>query len=245
MGFAQYVVRSGSRAICWCCLLGSRSPSSCRASCPAIPINNYISQVQARAGQTLTPEATQQLRSSLEELYGLKGNLFTQYVNYLNRVRALRFWALVHLYPEPVSAIILNALPWTAGLLLTTTLLSWMLGNWLGWWPATSTRDARHRARDLRHPALPDPVLHPGADRDPGAGLSTSRSFRSSPTLLPGPLTLDQVRLILYNSFLPALTLVLAGFGWNILSMKSLAVATKEEPMCSSRASRARRTGPG
>ncbi len=34
---------------------------------------------------------------------------------------------------------------------------------------------------------------------------------------------------ILYNSFLPALTLVLAGFGWNILSMKSLAVSTKEE----------------
>ena len=30
---------------------------------------------------------------------------------------------------------------------------------------------------------------------------------------------------------MPALTLVLAGFGWNILSMKSLAVATKEESL--------------
>lgn len=40
---------------------------------PGNPIDNYISQVQSRAGQTLTPEATQQLRSSLEELYGLKG----------------------------------------------------------------------------------------------------------------------------------------------------------------------------
>ncbi len=39
--------------------------------------------------------------------------------------------------------------------------------------------------------------------------------------------------MILYNSFLPAMTLVLAGFGWNILSMKSLAVATKEEPYVS------------
>jgi peptide/nickel transport system permease protein len=35
---------------------------------------------------------------------------------------------------------------------------------------------------------------------------------------------------ILYNSALPALTLITAGFGWNILSMKSLAFATKEEP---------------
>ncbi len=34
---------------------------------------------------------------------------------------------------------------------------------------------------------------------------------------------------VIYNSTLPALTLILAGFGWNILSMKSLAVATKEE----------------
>lgn len=36
--------------------------------------------------------------------------------------------------------------------------------------------------------------------------------------------------MILYNSALPALTLIMAGFGWNILSMKSLAFATKEEP---------------
>ena len=43
-------------------------------------------------------------------------------------------------------------------------------------------------------------------------------------------LTFAQIGSILYNSALPALTLVLAGFGWNILSMKSLAVATKEEP---------------
>ena len=39
---------------------------------PGDPINNYISQVQARAGQTMTPAATQELRDSLAELYGLK-----------------------------------------------------------------------------------------------------------------------------------------------------------------------------
>ncbi len=54
--------------------------------------------------------------------------------------------------------------------------------------------------------------------------------FPLTPTWLPGDLTFQQIGLILYNSFLPALTLILAGFGWNILSMKSLAVATKEEP---------------
>ncbi len=46
---------------------------------------------------------------------------------------------------------------------------------------------------------------------------------------MPGPLTLAKIGNILYNSFLPGLTLVLAGFGWNILGMKSLSFATKEE----------------
>jgi peptide/nickel transport system permease protein len=53
--------------------------------------------------------------------------------------------------------------------------------------------------------------------------------FPISPTFLPGDLTLQKIGTIFYNSFLPALTLVLAGFGWNVLSMKSLAIATKEE----------------
>jgi ABC-type dipeptide/oligopeptide/nickel transport system permease component len=66
---------------------------------PGDPINNYISQVQARAGQSLTPEATQQLRDSLAELYGLKGDLFTQYTIIIGRVARLRFWPLLHLLP--------------------------------------------------------------------------------------------------------------------------------------------------
>src|SRR6476646_4536755 len=70
---------------------------------PGDPINNYISQVQARAGQTMSPEATQQLRDSLAELYGLKGDLFTQYVGFLNRVFLhFDFGPSFTSYPEPV-----------------------------------------------------------------------------------------------------------------------------------------------
>ncbi len=65
---------------------------------PGDPINNYISQVQARAGQSLTPEATQQLRDSLAELYGLEGRPFHPvYQLPQARVSALRFWPLLHL----------------------------------------------------------------------------------------------------------------------------------------------------
>ena len=71
---------------------------------PGDPINNYISQVQARAGQSLSPEATQQLRDSLAELYGLQGDLFTQYTNYLGRVVRFDFGPSFTYYPEPVSS---------------------------------------------------------------------------------------------------------------------------------------------
>ncbi len=198
---------------------------------PGNPIDNYISQVQARAGQTLTPEAAQQLRSSLEELYGLKGDLLTQYVHYLDRVLLhFDFGPSFTSYPEPVSNIILAALPWTAGLLLTTTIIAWLLGNLVGLVAGYFNKNAAATALEIFGIVLyPIPyyilalmVILMLAYFNP--------IFPLTPTWLPGDLTFQQIGLILYNSFLPALTLILAGFGWNILSMKSLAVATKEEP---------------
>jgi len=198
---------------------------------PGDPINNYISQVQARAGQTLSPEATQQLRASLEELYGLKGSLFSQYFGFLNRVFLhFDFGPSFTSYPEPVSHILLAALPWTAGLLLTTTVISWLLGNLVGLVAGYFNKHPAANALEIF-----GIILYP----IPYYILALTviivlafifPIFPLSPTFLPGALTLSQIGLILYNSFLPALTLVLAGFGWNILSMKALAVATKEEP---------------
>ncbi len=54
--------------------------------------------------------------------------------------------------------------------------------------------------------------------------------FPISTTIRPGPMSLDKIKNILYNSALPALTLITAGFGWNILTMKSLSYAAKQEP---------------
>src|SRR5215813_15464378 len=100
---------------------------------PGDPISNYISQIQSRAGQSLSPAAVQQIRDNLSELYGLKGDLFTQYISFLNRVLLhFDFGPSFTSYPEPVSTILFAALPWTAGLLLTTTLIAWLLGNLVG-----------------------------------------------------------------------------------------------------------------
>ncbi|MCS6827372.1 MAG: ABC transporter permease [Caldilinea sp.] len=196
---------------------------------PGDPINNYISQVQARAGQSLSAEAVQQLRDSLAELYGLQGNLFTQYINYLKRVVRLDFGPSFTYYPEPVSEILLESMPWTAGLLLTTTLLSWLIGNGIGL--IAGYYNKRRAAAVLEFIGI---VLYPIPYYILALVVILILAywlglFPLSPTFLPGPISWNKVVSILYNSFLPALTLVLAGFGWNVLSMKALAIATKED----------------
>jgi peptide/nickel transport system permease protein len=198
---------------------------------PGDPINNYISQVQSRAGQTMSSEALQQLRDSLAELYGLKGDLLTQYLSFLNRVFLhFDFGPSFTSYPEPVSNILFRALPWTAGLLLTTTVLSWLLGNLIGLVAGYFNKHPAATALEIF-----GIVLYPIPYYIVALTVILVLAFffpifPLTPTFQPGPVTLQKVGTILYNSFLPALTLVLAGFGWNILSMKSLAVATKEEP---------------
>ena len=100
---------------------------------PGNPIDNYIGQMQSRAGQTLSPQAVQELRDSLEKLYGLQGSLWEQYLNFLNRVLLhFDFGPSFTSYPKPVSEIILAAMPWTIGLLVTSTVIAWLLGNLVG-----------------------------------------------------------------------------------------------------------------
>src|SRR5688500_5434127 len=80
---------------------------------PTNPIDGYIGQLQSRASGALTPESIAALRENLEQLYGLKGSLFEQYLAYLERV-VLRFdfGPSFTFYPQSVSQIIFTALPW-------------------------------------------------------------------------------------------------------------------------------------
>lgn len=194
---------------------------------PSDPIEGYISQMQNQAGQSLSPEAIADLRASLKELYGLEGNLFTQYLNYLQRVLfRFDFGPSLTSFPRPVSQIILLALPWTIGLLVTTTIISWLLGNLIG-----LVAGYFHNNRFATALEVFGVVLYPIPYYILALMLIlllayTWKLFPLSTTIRAGaPLSA-----ILYNSALPALTLITAGFGWNILSMKSLAFATKEEP---------------
>ena len=97
---------------------------------PISPVEQTISA--ATAFGNASPEAIEQMRSSLRQLYGLEGTALEQYLGFWKRVLIGDFGPSLSAFPTPVSTLILRALPWTIGLLLVATLLSWTVGNLLG-----------------------------------------------------------------------------------------------------------------
>lgn len=198
---------------------------------PTSPIDGYIGQIQSRASGALTAEAIAQLRENLEQLYGLKGTLLEQYVAYLERVVLhFDFGPSFTFYPASVSQIIFTALPWTMGLLLVSTAIAWILGNIVG-----LVAGYFHTKRAASILEILGILLYPIPYYILAVTVILILSyliplFPLSPSFPVGEMTLTKFGMVIFNSLLPAITLILAGFGWNILSMKALAVATTEEP---------------
>jgi peptide/nickel transport system permease protein len=99
-------------------------------STPIDPVEQTVS-VNTAFGST-SPEAVEMMRKSLRELYGLEGNLWSQYTVFWKRIVIGDFGPSLSAFPTPVSVLIKRALPWTIGLLTVSTLLAWVLGNLLG-----------------------------------------------------------------------------------------------------------------
>jgi len=65
----------------------------------------------------------EEMRREYEQRFGLDRPLWRQYVSYLGDAARLDFNYSIANYPRKVRELIADALPWTLGLLGTTTLL--------------------------------------------------------------------------------------------------------------------------
>lgn len=197
---------------------------------PSDPVEQYIFELQSTAGQSLSAEDMAYLRETLNQIYGLEGDLFSQYIGYLERVIFhLDFGPSFSGFPTPVMEFVLRALPWTLGLLVITTMISWTLGNLIGLMAGFF-----HNSRLATALEVFGILLYPIPYYIVALVLIMTFGyiwaiFPLTTTVRPGPLTLEKMGTILYNSFLPALTIIIASLGWNILSMKALSFANKEE----------------
>jgi len=75
------------------------------------------------------PEAAEETIRVLEEMYGLDEGLFQQYISFWKRLFTGDFGPSLVSFPVPVSKLIRQSLPWTFFLLLTTTVLVFIIGN--------------------------------------------------------------------------------------------------------------------
>jgi peptide/nickel transport system permease protein len=190
---------------------------------PIDPVEQSISVVTS-FGNT-APEAIEQMRESLKELYGLGGSGWEQYVTFWSRVLRADFGPSLSAFPTPVSSLIRRALPWTMGLLIVSTLLTWVIGNLLG-----GLAGYYQRSRGLKFMGVVAMGLHPIPYYIIALMLLIVFGFLwpilpitgGSAMNLPQGWTWAFVGSVVKHSILPALSLILIGVGSWFLGMRSL-----------------------
>jgi peptide/nickel transport system permease protein len=196
---------------------------------PTNPVDNMVGRMISMQGN-VSADAVQGMRDSLNALFGLEGSVFTQYVGFLKRVILTHdFGPSLAFYPTPVMELVGRALPWTCGLLLVSTLIAFVVGNGIGL--IAAIRKDKGYSKILESLAI---VFYPIPYYI--LALILVILFCYIIPVFPlgysfnGSLTdFSYWASIIKNSFLPALSIIINGFGWWVISMKSVATSVLEE----------------
>lgn len=98
---------------------------------PSDPVETMIAKMTT-LGTRVTPEEIEATRAILLKQFGLEGSLWEQYRVSMSRLLTFDFGPSLSMYPTRVIDLIASSLPYTVGLLLVTTLISWVVGNAIG-----------------------------------------------------------------------------------------------------------------
>lgn len=193
---------------------------------PRLSPINPVDQAMGRltAFQTLSPEATLQLRESLMDLYGLDGSLWEQYISFWGRVLSGDMGPSFTSFPMSVNSIMRTAIPWTVGLLGTSVILAWLMGLILGtlsgyypnrWW-SRIMENSLITIYPIPYYILAFVLL-----------MLLTYYFPIFPLVggargTPG-LTWAYISTILHHGFLPALSIVLGATAFRFIMSKALA----------------------
>ena len=167
-----------------------------------------------------------------DQRFGLDKPLWQQYVRYINDVAHFDFNYSIANYPRTVNEMIAEAIPWTVGLLGVTTLVSFVIGTFLGAllaWPRAPRWMAWLMPPLWALHAIPFFLL--------GLILTYVLAFQLdllpifggySPGATP-ELTWDFTLDIVSHAVLPALSIVLVSMGGWALGMRGMMVTTMGE----------------
>ena len=194
------------------------------------PVREKLMQQAAATGSVQT--GIEEMVEEYQREFGLDQPLWRQYLTYLSDVAQLDFGYSIANYPRTVASILSYALPWTIGLLLTTTILGFVIGTLAGAllaWPRSPGFIQYLFPPLLTLSAIPFFLL--------GLVLIYLFAFRVhwfplfggyTPGTFPG-LNPTFVLDVLKHSVLPALSILLASLGFWALGMRGMMVSVEGE----------------
>jgi peptide/nickel transport system permease protein len=189
---------------------------------PNDPVMAMIGEMRAH-GSTLEPGAMDGIIHDLTEMYGLEGSWEEQYVAFWGRLFRGDFGVSFFNFPTRVNQLIAIAAPWTLGLILTTTAISWIFGNILGGLAGYFSRKGWSRALDAAAMVIrPQPyyifafgMLMLLAWVVRWFPITGGASLGAIPTF-----SWAYIKDVLWHSFLPGLSMVILGGAVNFQTMK-------------------------
>lgn len=197
---------------------------------PRMMPGNPAEAMLARYHGRLNPAALK----ALEVAFGLHTNqsLFQQYVEYLGNMLTGKFGISVSYFPTPVINVVMQALPWTLALAGITTVISFVLGTFVGMLVAW-------RRGGITDGVLPPVFVVLSALPYFWLGLICIYVFSISHTWLPMGFGYDQgasivlswsfLHQVIVHGALPALTIIITSIGGWILTMRNNMLGTLSE----------------
>jgi len=194
------------------------------------PIRERFGQLARTGG--FSPDELEIIIESYNQKFGLDKPLWEQYTDYIGGIARLDLGVSLYQFPKTVSELIQEAIPWTLGLLVVSTILSFIIGNALGAvaaWPRAP--------RWLRSIATPF-ILFMGV---PPVLLAVFLlffvAFRLKALPLGGAYSIGTVPNqslefyldVLRHQLLPALALIFGTVGGWVLSMRGMGVTIQGE----------------
>jgi len=198
---------------------------------PRLMPGNPAEAMMSRFKGRINPEAMH----ALEVAFGLNTQkpLLVQYVDYLGNMFTGHFGISLTFFPQPVSKVVLQALPWTVGLVGITTVIAFLLGTLIGMvsgWRRNGIVDSVLPPVFVITSALPyfwvGLLLILFLSLGTNGALPNDGSY--DPSLDPGfnlPFIFDVLR----HAVLPALSILIISIGGWILTMRNNVVTTLAE----------------
>lgn len=194
------------------------------------PIRERFAELSRTGG--FAPADLEVIIASYTEKFGLNKPLWQQYTDYLSGIARFDLGVSLNKYPRTVWELIMDALPWSIGLLLVTTIVSFVLGNLLGAvaaWPRSP--------RWLRTFATPFVLLQGVPPVLLGVLLLFFVAFRLKALPLGGAYSIGTQPSwsimfaldVLRHQILPSVALIFGSVGGWVLSMRGMGITIQGE----------------